>query len=250
MELKKNRFGLLGRNIAYSFSRGYFAQKFESSGLLDHSYENFDLPDLLTLKIMLDEQPSIKGLNVTIPYKTEVIQWIDELRGPAAEIQAVNTIAREGDRLIGYNTDVVGFKKALQPHLKPHHKKALILGTGGASKAVAYVLDQLNIPYLWVSRTPRIDQISYKDVDQGVVDKHHLIIQCSPVGTFPHVDQKPDLPYGCITDQHLLFDLIYNPEVTAFMKAGLNQGAQALNGYQMLVEQAEEAWRIWTKKPQ
>ena len=199
---------------------------------------------------MLDEQPSIKGLNVTIPYKTEVIQWIDELRGPAAEIQAVNTIAREGDRLIGYNTDVVGFNKALQPHLKAHHKKALILGTGGASKAVAYVLDQLNIPYLWVSRTPKIDQISYEDIDQGIVDEHHLIIQCSPVGTFPHVDQKPDLPYGCLTDRHLLFDLIYNPEVTAFMKAGLNHGAQALNGYQMLVEQAEEAWRIWTKKPQ
>ena len=247
MEPKKNRYGLLGRNIAYSFSRGYFTQKFESAGLNDDSYENFDLPDLSSLRTQVFNDASIKGLNVTIPYKTEVIPLLDELRGAADEIQAVNTIAREGDRLIGYNTDVVGFKRSLLPHLKNHHKQALILGTGGASKAVAYVLEQLHIDYQWVSRTPDKGQISYQAIDEKIVGSHQLVIQCSPLGTYPNIEQKPEFPYPYLTDQHLLFDLIYNPEITAFMKAGMLQGAQAINGYQMLVEQAEEAWRIWSE---
>ncbi len=247
MEPKKNRYGLLGRNISYSFSRGYFTQKFESEGLTDYSYENFDLPDLSSLRSQVFDDASIKGINVTIPYKTEVIPQLDELRGAADKIQAVNTIAREGDRLIGYNTDVIGFKNSLLPHLKSHHKQALILGTGGASKAVGFVLAQLNIHHQWVSRTPDQGQIAYRDIDEKIAGSHLLVIQCSPLGTYPNIEQKPEFPYRYLTERHLLFDLIYNPEITAFMKAGISQGAQAVNGYQMLVEQAEEAWRIWSK---
>lgn len=242
---KKNRFGLIGRNIDYSFSRGYFTEKFKELGLLNHSYENFDLQTIEEFKTKVVVQEHLCGFNVTIPYKQEIIPYLDQLSEEAKEIGAVNTIKKTNEGLIGYNTDAYGFQKALEPYLKPHHRSALILGTGGASKAVAYVLKKLGIDYLFVSRNPKEGQLTYDRLKADKLVHHPLIINCSPVGTYPNIDQKPQLPYEGITSEFLLFDLIYNPEQTAFLKEGAQRGAQTSNGYKMLVGQAEKAWELW-----
>lgn len=243
-EKKENRYGLLGKNISYSFSQGYFTKKFEQLGLNDHSYENFDIPDISEFKSVLAEA-NLKGLNVTIPYKQDVIPFLDELDAKASKIGAVNTIKFVDNGLKGFNTDAYGFKEALQEFLKPHHKKALVLGTGGASKAICFVLDELGIDRAYVSRTPQKNQFTYGDLTKEIMEEYTVIINCTPLGTHPNSDNKPDVPYQHIGSKHLLFDLIYNPEKTTFLALGEANGAAISNGLEMLLGQAEKAWEIW-----
>jgi shikimate dehydrogenase len=250
MEEKKNKvFGLLGKNISYSFSRGYFAKKFEVLDLKKHEYRNFDIQDIADFPSILKKELFLKGMNVTIPYKEEIIQHLDILDKTAKEIGAVNTIkfTKRGN-LKGYNTDVVGFENSISPYLKVNHKFALILGTGGASKAVAYALKKNKIQYKFVSRNPfGKEQISYEDLTKEVVSKYHVIVNCTPIGTSPDIHLSPNIPYQFLTAQHLLFDLIYNPEISTFLSKGEEKGASIKNGYEMLEMQAEESWRIWNE---
>ena len=238
-------FGLVGRNISYSFSRGYFKKKFNDLGLTHHSYENFDLQEITEFPFIFKSDTNIKGLNVTIPYKEEVIPYLDRLDASADKIDAVNTIKVDANGLTGYNTDAVGFQKSLEPLLKKHHQKALILGTGGASKAIAFVLEKLHIDFSFVSRSGKSKGFTYEQLDENILREHTLIINCSPVGTFPNIEEKPDLPYQGISDSHILYDLIYNPEETASLKEGKKRGATVSNGLRMLELQAEKAWEIW-----
>lgn len=245
IENKKNRFGLVGKNISYSFSKGYFSQKFTDKGLSEHSYENFDLQHINEFQELVRNTIGLKGLNVTIPYKEEVLPFLTGLDDIAGQIGAVNTIKLRGEELIGYNTDAYGFQKSLEPFLAKHHTHALILGTGGASKAVAFVLRQLGITHCFVSRNPAHDQIRYTDVNGETLRKYQIIINCTPLGTFPNVAQKPALPYLFLNKEHLLYDLIYNPSKTAFLLEGESRGATICNGLRMLELQAEKAWEIW-----
>lgn len=241
-------FGLIGKNIDYSFSRDFFRKKFEKEGL-HHVYQNFDIENIEHFRIIIKNTPDLKGLNVTIPYKQEVIQYLDKLNKKAKAIGAVNTIKiLPNGKLYGYNTDYFGFKKSLEPLLEPHHTKALILGTGGASKAIAFALDKLGISYRYVSRKPKgnID-FAYNDLTPEIVKNHALIINCTPLGTSPDIDAFPEIPYDAITSQHLLYDLIYNPAETKFLKLGKQYGAQIINGERMLILQAKKSWKIWHK---
>lgn len=251
VERKNKLFGLLGKNISYSFSKGYFNEKFENLELKKHKYINFDIPTIDDFpKIIEKNDEYLRGINVTIPYKEEVIQHLSKLDKTAKKIGAVNTIkfTKIGD-LKGYNTDVVGFEKSIAPLLKKHHKKALILGTGGASKAVAYALKKNDIKIKYVSRNPsKKNMISYQNLTEELLKKYTIIVNCTPLGTFPEVEKCADIPYQFLTDKHLLYDLIYNPEVTTFLKNGQNQGATIKNGHQMLQLQAEESWRIWNER--
>ena len=240
----KNRFGLLGKNISYSFSRGYFANKFEVLGLQDHSYENFDIEAITQLPDILDKN-QLRGLNVTIPYKEEVIPYLDSITEDAKKIGAVNTIQFTPKGLIGHNTDAYGFKRSIEPLLNSSHKKALILGTGGASKAVVFVFEKLGISYQYVSRSPSENILGYNQLTKEVLQHVQIIVNCSPVGTFPKVLDKPNLPYEYLNKTHVLFDLIYNPAETAFLKEGKKRQAQIQNGLPMLEFQAEKAWEIW-----
>lgn len=246
----KKLLGLVGKNISYSFSKGYFAKKFEKEGLSDHEYVNFDIQSIDEFPQIIHEfRFQLKGLNVTIPYKQEVFQHLDKVHKTAKKVGAVNTIrfTKRGN-LKGYNTDVIGFQNSLRPLLMEHHRRALILGTGGASQAVAYVLKKLEIEYFKVSRNPvKKKEISYEDLSRELIASHPLIINCTPLGTFPNVTQKPNIPYKFLTENHFLYDLIYNPEKTAFLREGEERGAQIKNGLEMLIGQAEEAWRIWNK---
>lgn len=240
----KNRYGLVGKHIAYSFSQGYFTQKFKALGLVDHSYENFDIADIAAFKALV-AQTDIKGFNVTIPYKEQILPYLDALDLTAQKIGAVNTIKRTTNGLKGYNTDAYGFKTSLEPLLQSHHTRALILGTGGASKAIRFVLETLNIATTYVSRRKKQQQYTYSELDAAVIAAHPIIINCTPVGTYPNIAEKPPLPYQYIGVQHLLYDLVYNPETTAFLAAGAQQGATLSNGLPMLQGQAEKAWAIW-----
>ena len=244
-EYKKVRFGLIGRNISYSFSKGYFTQKFSELGLDDYSYENFDLEKIEDISSLIDNNPNIKGVNVTIPYKEAVLPYLTEIHPKAAQIGAVNTIKLHMGQRIGFNTDVYGFRNAIESQLKTHHKKALILGTGGASKAVAFVFDELGIPFQFVSRNPTANQLNYSDLDQNKMEEYTILINCTPLGTFPKVEDKPNVPYQFIGDAHLLFDLIYNPQKTSFLTEGESRGATICNGHRMLQLQAEKSWEIW-----
>jgi shikimate dehydrogenase len=250
MEEKKNKvFGLLGKNISYSFSRGYFAKKFELLGLNKHEYKNFDIQDIAGFSSIIKDETCLKGINVTIPYKEEVMQYLDIIDNTAKAIGAVNTIkfTKRGN-LKGYNTDVVGFENSISPYFKSHHKFALILGTGGASKAIAYALKKNKIQYKFVSRKPSgKEEISYNDVTNEVLNKYHIIVNCTPIGTSPDIHVSPNIPYQFLSEKHLLFDLIYNPEISAFLAKGKQQGASIKNGFEMLEMQAEESWRIWNE---
>jgi len=246
-EKEKHRFGLVGRNISYSFSQGYFTQKFKTLGLAHHTYENFDLQNIAEIQSLFKNTEDLKGLNVTIPYKEEVIPYLNSLSKKAKKIGAVNTIKFSKKGLKGFNTDVYGFKKSIAPFLKAHHRKALILGTGGASKAVAFVFEELGIDYKFVSRKAAPERFSYSDINEEILSTYSVLVNCTPLGTFPNIDDRPELPYRYLTEKHLLFDLIYNPEKTAFLKAGEKRGATILNGLKMLELQAEKAWRIWNK---
>ncbi|MBU2527207.1 MAG: shikimate dehydrogenase [Bacteroidetes bacterium] len=240
------RFGLIGRNISYSFSAGYFAEKFVNENRADCAYENFDLAAIDAFSKLIQHEKNLFGLNVTIPYKQEIIPFLDELDPTAAHIGAVNTIKIYPDgRLKGFNTDYIGFRDSLLPLLKSEHQKALILGTGGASKAVAFALDALHISYKYVSRKSKEGEFTYEELTAEVLSEYLLIVNCTPLGTFPEVDKKPNLHYALLGTSHLLYDLIYNPAETAFMKFGRAQGATVTNGLQMLIGQAEAAWQIW-----
>ena len=248
VDILKRRFGLLGRNISYSFSKGYFTEKFNDEVFLGNTYENFDISEINDFKGLIKNNPDLKGLNVTIPYKEQVIPFLDKLSKKATLIGAVNTIkfTKKG-KLKGYNTDYYGFKKSLEPLLEPHHKKALILGTGGASKGVAFALDELNIPYTFVSREAKENIIDYDLINATTFDNFQIIINCTPVGTSPNITACPNIPYEFFTDKHIAYDLIYNPSETQFLKNAKEKGAIIKNGYDMLIFQAEKAWKIWNK---
>ncbi|SFF44567.1 shikimate dehydrogenase family protein [Flavobacterium xueshanense] len=242
------RFGLLGRNISYSFSKKYFTDKFNNENFVGCTYENFDIPEITAFPEVIKNISDLKGLNVTIPYKETVIPFLDKLSKKAELIGAVNTIkiTKKG-KLKGYNTDYYGFKKSLEPLLQPHHKKALILGTGGASKGVAFALDELDITYTFVSREAKENGIDYDRINATTFDNYQIIINATPVGTSPNVDAFPLLPYEFFTEKHIAYDLIYNPAETQFLKKAKDQGAQIKNGLDMLIFQAEKAWKIWNK---
>ena len=242
------RFGLLGRNINYSFSKGYFTKKFTTENLAECTYDNFDIQEITAFTEIIKNNPELKGLNVTIPYKEVVIPFLDKLSKKAALIGAVNTIkiSKKG-KLKGYNTDYYGFMISLQPLLKAHHKKALILGTGGASKGVAFALDELGIDYTFVSRKAKANAIAYNQINASTFDDYQIIINSSPVGTSPNTEASPLIPYDYFTKKHIAYDLIYNPEETQFLKKAKAHGAQTKNGMDMLVFQAEKAWEIWKK---
>ncbi|CAL2084740.1 shikimate dehydrogenase [Tenacibaculum sp. 190524A02b] len=252
MEKNENKqlFSLIGKNISYSFSRGYFTEKFEKLGLDNCEYVNFDFQSIQEFPAKLKAHFSeLKGMNVTIPYKLEIFEYLDEVDEQAKAIGAVNTIKiTSNGKLKGYNTDAYGFKQSLKPLLKEYHKKALILGTGGASKAVAFVLDELGIDFLFVSRQAKeVKTITYQEVTEQLMIANLLIINCTPLGTHPNVEDCPDIPYEFITNKHLLYDLIYNPSETTFLKHGKEKGAVIKNGLEMLEQQAEKAWKIWHK---
>ncbi|MEI6190225.1 MAG: shikimate dehydrogenase [Chitinophagia bacterium] len=242
------KFGLIGYPLTHSFSEGYFANKFAQENIADAQYVNFPI-DSIQKFLALWEDPLLAGLNITIPYKKEVLVYLNEMSEVVQQMQACNCIKKQNGKLIGYNTDVIGFEKSLQPFLKPHHQNALILGTGGAAAAVEYVLSQLGIHYVFVSRnnTPQTSQptFSYEDLNASIMSKHTLIINTSPVGMFPNTQEAPSIPYELLTTQHHLYDLVYNPAETLFMAKGLAKGASVQNGLDMLHIQAEESWKIW-----
>lgn len=249
-KLNKKTFGLVGKKISYSFSKGYFTDKFLDQGLTNHEYLNFDLESIQDFsKVIQEFHSTLKGVNVTIPYKQEIFKFLDDIDDTAKEVGAVNTVKyTDQGKLIGYNSDIVGFEQSIVPLLKPHHTKALILGTGGASKAVSYVFKTLGIDSVKVSRNAfEKREILYDDLTKSLLSEYTIIINCSPVGTFPNVNQKPAIPYQFITHDHLLYDLIYNPKETSFLSEGMKKGARTKNGYEMLVLQAEESWRIWNE---
>ncbi|MFT7332753.1 MAG: shikimate dehydrogenase [Sphingobacteriales bacterium] len=243
--------GLIGYPLSHSFSKTYFSEKFEKLGI-EGRYDNFAIKSLLKLSLTLRENPTLEGFNLTIPHKEKIIPFLNILDPVSLKIKAVNTVAIErinGKTILkGYNTDVVGFEKSFTPHLKPHHKNALVLGTGGASKAIIYVLNKLGIQYNFVSRNAFNDEYGYGELTDWHMDKYSIIINCTPLGTFPHVETAPKLPYEHLTDKHYLFDLVYNPSETVFLKNGREKGAFVKNGLEMLEQQAEAAWEIWEKK--
>jgi shikimate dehydrogenase len=246
--MSRKQFGLVGKNISYSFSKNYFIERFQKDNTLDCTYENFDIQDIADFPKIIKNNPNLVGLNVTIPYKETVIPFLNGLSETAAKIGAVNVIkiTKEGE-LTGHNSDSYGFKKALEPLLQPHHKKALILGTGGASKAVAFALEELGISSTFVSRKASERGINYEQIYASTFDDYHIIINSTPLGTSPNTDVFPAIPYEYFTPKHIAFDLIYNPAETQFLKKAKANGAVIKNGLEMLVNQAEKAWEIWNE---
>ena len=239
------QFGLIGYPLSHSFSKGYFSEKFQKESILNCQYDIFPLEKIEDFVELCAQHKNIVGLNVTIPYKEKIIPFLDELDDEAKAIGAVNTIKFTNGKMIGYNTDCFGFEMSLKPLLKAHHSSALILGTGGASKAVEYVLKKLGISFQYVSRTKSSTSISYNDLNSFIIQHSTLIINSTPIGMYPNVDIAPNIPYDAITNQHLLYDLIYNPEETQFLTEGKIRGAQTKNGLEMLYLQAERSWEIW-----
>jgi shikimate dehydrogenase len=244
----RRQYGLIGKNISYSFSKKYFTEKFALGQLDECSYQNFDIQTIEEFPTIIAGNPDLKGLNVTIPYKEAIIPYLNKLSKSAAQIGAVNVIrfTKKGN-LKGYNSDYYGFMKSLEPLLQPHHKKALILGTGGAAKAISFALDQLGILYTFVTREEKEGMIDYDRINATTFDNHQIIINCTPIGTAPDTKEFPLIPYNFFTEKHIAFDLIYNPEETQFLKKAKKKGAVTKNGYEMLVLQAEKAWKIWNK---
>lgn len=243
------QFGLIGRTLRHSFSQAYFTKKFSSLGLGEHRYDLFELATIGELPGLLAACPDLVGLNVTVPYKEVVVPYLDALAPSAAQVGAVNVIERAGDgRLVGHNTDCIAFRDSLRAFFprRGDDARALLLGSGGAAKAVEVALHELNIPHLTVTRNPPGLGLTYDDVTPQVLASHLLIVNATPVGTFPHVDECPRLPYEALTAQHHLYDLVYNPTKTLFMAKGKEAGAQVKNGFEMLCMQAEAAWAIWT----
>jgi len=244
------QFGLIGFPLGHSFSKKYFTEKFEREGI-DSRYDLFELENISEFTA-LKENPNLCGLNVTIPYKEKVISYLDELDDTAAKIGAVNVIkfTHSNGKLIlkGYNSDAIGFENSIKPLLQSFHKKALILGTGGASKAINYSLRKLGIETLFVSRSAKPGFLTYNQLNEEILNDYLVIVNASPVGTFPHSDECPDIPYQFLTSKHLLFDVVYNPAETLFLKKGKAHGVQGLNGESMLIGQAIAAWKIWNQE--
>ena len=245
-------YGLTGFPLTHSFSKRYFTEKFETEKI-DSSYDNFEIDNISKFPDIINNNPGLIGLNVTIPYKEQVIPFLDELNDSAREIAAVNTVkiirTDSGIILKGFNTDTFGFETSLKPLLKEQHKKALILGTGGASKALKYVLNKLGIDFISASiEELKENEIRYEDIDEKMMNERLLIINATPLGTYPKTDTFPNIPYQYITEKHLLFDLVYNPEVTQFMTKGLQNGATVKNGYEMLLNQAIKSYEIWNEE--
>ncbi|TAK41829.1 MAG: shikimate dehydrogenase [Saprospiraceae bacterium] len=239
-------FGLIGYPLYHSFSKKYFSEKFRNEGLLNCRFELFPLPDIAALPQLLAEHPDLCGLNVTIPHKQNVIPFLQELEPEASTVGAINCIRIYGGKLTGYNTDIFGFELSLLHFLKGvRPAQSLILGTGGAARAVAYVLKKLNLPYRLVSRRPAPGVLTYEDLTPACIAKSRLIINTTPIGTFPKTEECPPLPYDQLGENHLLFDLVYNPQKTLFLARGETQGARIRNGLEMFSLQAEKAWEIW-----
>jgi len=243
------QYGLIGYPLGHSFSKKYFTEKFENEHI-DARYDLYELDDISKFTTII-ENPELNGLNVTIPYKEKVIPFLDELDDTAEKIGAVNVVKfirlNNELKLKGYNSDTVGFEDELKPYLKSFHKNALILGTGGASKAINYVLHKLNIETTFVSRTISRGKLTYNELNQSIIETNLLIVNASPLGTFPNMDQCPNIPYQYLTENHILFDLVYNPSETLFMKKGKEKGAFVINGEGMLTGQAKAAWKIWNE---
>jgi shikimate dehydrogenase len=250
------QFGLIGYPLSHSFSQKFFTEKFLQENIANASYHNFPIPSIESFAALWKENPNLEGLNVTIPYKKEVIPFLQHSSAVVQEIHACNCIRKFNNELYGYNTDVIGFEKSLLPFLEPHHTHALILGTGGASAAVQWVLQKLNIQYQVVSRRGNTLEensemkasLSYDQLSASVIESHTLIINTSPLGMYPNTNEAPPIAYEGITAQHHLYDLVYNPIETLFMKNGLSKGATVQNGLDMLHIQAEESWAIWNAK--
>jgi len=240
------KFGLIGYPLGHSFSKKYFSDKFVKEGINECDYELYPLTDINQLDNLLEQEPQLEGLNVTIPYKESVILHLDDLSEEAKAIGAVNCIKLQNGRRIGYNTDAFGFHQSIKPFLEPHHDRALILGTGGAAKAVAYVLKKIGIDVIYVSRNPKDpNEVNYAALNDLIIRYHKLIINTTPLGTYPAVDVCPDIPYEFLTPEHFVVDLVYNPEKTLFLQKAESQQAMILNGHTMLVQQAEKSWTIW-----
>lgn len=244
------KYGLIGFPLGHSFSVPYFRKKFEKKGI-DAVYENFPIEDLSRFSSLIEHESDLEGLNVTVPFKEQVIPYLDVLSKTARQIRAVNTIriCRKDGRvaLVGHNTDLIGFRNSIKEHLQDHHRSALVLGTGGSSKAVMFVLEELGIKFQVVSRNQGEGLITYGDLNADLITDAPLIINTTPLGMHPQTDTFPDIPYTAITSNHLLFDLVYNPSETRFLALGKEQGATVVNGYDMLVFQAEGSWKIWNK---
>jgi shikimate dehydrogenase len=241
-------YGIIGYPLGHSFSKKYFTEKFAEEGITGCSYEIFPIPDIAAVKYIIASTSNLCGLNVTIPHKQSVLALLDDTSKLPTGLQACNCIKIIKGKLIGYNTDVIGFEQSLLPQLKNHHTHALILGNGGAAEAVKFVLHKLNIHYKVVSRKlHKGSDLTYADLNEQIIKEHTLIINTTPLGTFPSIDESPFLPYQHLEAQHFLFDLVYNPAKTLFLKKGEEQGAAIKNGYDMLVIQAEESWRIWNE---
>lgn len=255
------KYGLIGYPLVHSFSQSFFTEKFQQEGLLNHAYELFPLQNISDLPELIESEPELCGLNVTIPHKISAIYYMDSLDKVAKKIGAINCIKLSKSKpvesyfsgelssmkmhLKGYNTDAYGFEVSLFPLLKPYHHEALILGNGGAARAVIYVLKKLNIKFKVVSRRPINKQIHYHDLNEELIKKSLLIVNTTPLGLYPDVNQCPDIPYEYLSSKHLLYDAIYNPEETEFLKRGKAQGASIKNGLEMLYLQAEKSWEIW-----
>lgn len=242
------KYGLVGYPLGHSFSMGYFNEKFKNEAI-NAVYENFEIPDIQDITTVIGSNPDLAGFNVTIPYKEKVMDYLDYIAPEAAEIGAVNVVkvTHNGERAVlkGFNSDVVGFVNSIKPLLRPLHKKALVLGTGGASKAVEYGLRKLGLETIKVSRTEKDNTITYGQVTPELLSEYEVIVNCTPCGMAPHFDECPNLPYDSIDDSFLLYDLIYNPEETLFLRKGKEKDATVKNGLEMLLLQAEEGWNIW-----
>jgi shikimate dehydrogenase len=257
-------YGLIGYPLTHSFSKKYFTEKFENEKITDTSYSLITMEDVKDLPALIKENPDLRGLNVTIPHKINVMPFMDEISEEAKGVGAVNCIkicagnsvtalmmgelsTLKGKKLIGYNTDAYGFETSIKPFIKPHHKHALILGNGGAAKAIQYVFTKMNIPFKLVSRNPKKGMLSYEQLSKKTIAEYQIVVNTTPLGTFPNIAEFPDIPYQYLTNKHLLYDLVYNPAETVFLQKGKEQGATIKNGADMLVLQAEKSWEIWNK---
>jgi shikimate dehydrogenase len=242
-------YGLIGKSLAHSWSEEYFKNKFKREHIADCVYHNYPLAAIEYLPQLIREEPDLAGLNITIPYKTEIIKYLDRIEQEAASIEAVNCVkvVREGDHidLVGYNTDMPAFRDSLRPLLQKHHQRALVLGTGGASRSVCFALGELGIHFNRVSRQEAAGCLTYALLDRHILADHHIIINTTPCGTYPDIEQFPDIPYQFISKDHLLYDLIYNPGETIFLKKAGLAGATVKNGLEMLQLQAELSWKTW-----
>lgn len=241
------KYGLLGYPLGHSFSKSYFSDFFRKEGLTECCYENFPLEHIELIDNILSDK-SLRGFNVTIPYKQQIIPYLDSLSDEAQKIGAVNCVKIENGRKTGYNTDCYGFEASLLELIGDSRPDALVLGSGGASKAVRYVLERLGIAYKLVSRTPAAGDYTYKELSEQIMQRHRLIVNTTPLGMYPHTDQAPPIPYEHIGCRHSLFDLVYNPPTTRFMENGSRNGARTMNGALMLRLQAEKSWEIWNSK--